>query len=146
MSVTPIEHASTAAEAVRALNHATLSAGPANGSDGYVWPADVDAVTAQLAILAQRLPQALDQAARWLETSAATGRVGHDKGLDGERAGVLAAVLLRAGGAAAETMLRRLDEARQITAHLTSTVPDTGHHGPLVVRAGEAPTSLREWE
>ena len=116
MRVRPDEHALAAAEAVRALNHATLFAGRV---DGYEWPSEVDAVTAQLGILAQRLPQALEQAARWLETAAEAGLVGHDKGLDGEHAAVLAAVLLRAAGAAAETMSRRLDEARQITSHLT---------------------------
>jgi hypothetical protein len=112
----PDMHASAAAEAVRALNHATAVPG---GAAGYEWPADVDAVLAELGVLAQRLPQALEQAARWLETNAAAGRVGHDKGHDGDHAAVLAAVLVRAGGAAAETMLRRLDEARQITSHLT---------------------------
>jgi hypothetical protein len=71
---TPAEAADTAAESVRALNHATLS------GTGYEWPSDVGAVLNALTVLAQRLPQALDQAGRWLEREHNAGRVGHDHG------------------------------------------------------------------
>jgi hypothetical protein len=70
----PAEAANTAAESVRALNHATLS------GTGYEWPSDVGAVMNALTTLAQRLPQALDQAGRWLEREHNAGRVGHDHG------------------------------------------------------------------
>lgn len=54
---TPTELASHAADAVRALNHATL------GTDQYGWeePADVYTVLGALSAMAGDLPQALDQ-------------------------------------------------------------------------------------
>jgi hypothetical protein len=70
----PAEAADTAAESVRALNHATLS------GTGYEWPSDVGAVLNALTVLAQRLPQALGQAGQWLEREHNAGRVGHDHG------------------------------------------------------------------
>ena len=71
----PADHAEAAAEAIRALNHATLRHGdPA----GYEWPSDVDAVIANLQLLADWLPQALRQAQGWLVDQQAAGRVGHD--------------------------------------------------------------------
>jgi hypothetical protein len=144
--VHPVQHAAAAAEAVRALNHATVHV---RGQDGYASAEDVDEVLAQLAALAQRLPQALEQAARWLERAGTTGHVDHDRGLDGDRAATLAGVLMRAGAAAAQTMQRRLEETRQITSHLTGSRNPLGHAGaperPLVARAGEAPISFGEW-
>ena len=72
--MTPAEAATVAAEGVRSLNHATVS------GTGYEWPSDVGDVLNSLTTLAQRLPQALDQAGRWLEREHNAGRVGHDRG------------------------------------------------------------------
>jgi hypothetical protein len=66
---TPAGWAYLAAAAVRGLNHASL------GGDGYPYPGDVDAVVAELHTLAQRLPQALLQAARALAAAHDAGEV-----------------------------------------------------------------------
>jgi hypothetical protein len=66
---TPAGWAYLAAAAVRGLNHASL------GGDGYRYPGDVDAVIAELRALAQRLPQALLQAARALAAAHDAGDV-----------------------------------------------------------------------
>src|SRR3712207_4001596 len=69
---TPLDAGRQAAEAIRILNHLTLW-GP-----GYSDPADVDVTLAEFELLAQRLPQALAQAGRWLRGAEAAGHVGHD--------------------------------------------------------------------
>ena len=68
--VSPAELAGQAAEAVRALNHATLP-----GADGLANPADAYEVTGQLSLLAARLPQALAQILAFLGEKAAAGRI-----------------------------------------------------------------------
>lgn len=67
---TPARRAAQAAEAVRALNHLTIAYAP-----GYESAADVDQVLAGLRELATRLPQALQQAARWLAAAEAQARL-----------------------------------------------------------------------
>jgi hypothetical protein len=113
----PIYHAENAAEAVRALNHATA------WGEGYIWPADVSAVIARLQILAARLPQALNQAGRWLQTTSDEGSVGHDAGGDAAATVARAVADLAAASQAAETLAARLDAAHQSTAHLTGADP-----------------------
>ena len=112
--MTPAELARQAAEAVRALNHATLTG-------GYVTPSDVDAVVAVLEALAQRLPQALRQAATWLEAEHDAGRVGVD-----DTDEVLLAMAKVTGGfgaaiGAASTLHAVLRGLHHETAHLTGT-------------------------
>jgi hypothetical protein len=58
-----------AAEAVRGLNHATLAPG------AYPYPGDIYCVIGELLALAQRLPQAFNQAASALEGMDAAGHV-----------------------------------------------------------------------
>jgi hypothetical protein len=58
----PAALAADAAEAVRALNHATLP-----GSGGLAFPADAYDVTGALSLLASRLPQALAQLLAFLQ-------------------------------------------------------------------------------
>jgi hypothetical protein len=116
----PVDHAEAAAEAIRALNHATLEVGR---PDGYEWPADVDAVIAALTVLAQRLPQALTQAARWLERASAAGTIGHDADADPVAEAGTALVLLRFAAARADTLARDLGGVREVTCHLTGTAP-----------------------
>lgn len=62
--------ADTAAEAVRALNHTTMST-----DSGLSGPADVYDVLGSLAMLAARLPQALSQLHAFLARELAAGRV-----------------------------------------------------------------------
>lgn len=68
--------AGAAAQSVRSLNHVTRDPG------GYQWPSDVYTVLGELLTMAQRLPQALEQAATWLDAADLAGRVGHDHGAD----------------------------------------------------------------
>ena len=76
-SVTALQAAQAAAEAVRALVHATIPQ-----VNGYAFPSDVDAVLGELMTLVERLPQALDQAEEWLQVEVEAGRVGDDRGRD----------------------------------------------------------------
>jgi hypothetical protein len=116
----PVDHVEAAAEAVRALNHATLGVGR---PDGYEWPADVDAVVAGLTVLVQRLPQALSQAAAWLERADAAGLVGQDADGDPAAGAGTAVVLLRFAAALAQVLARDLAGIREVTCHLTGTAP-----------------------
>jgi hypothetical protein len=75
---TPAGLADQAAEAVRALNHATI------GGTGLVHPADAYDVLGALALLAARLPQALGQVQNFLDDATEAGRVSI---VDGEHAG-----------------------------------------------------------
>jgi hypothetical protein len=70
--------AQTAAEAIRTLNHLTLS------GTGYSSPGDVYAVLVELQTLAERLPQALSQAQEWLYREAEAGRVYDDRARNGQ--------------------------------------------------------------
>lgn len=63
-------HASTAAEAIRALNHATLP-----GRDGLTEPADAYEVLANLSSLAERLTQAIGQVQFFLDQQNADGDI-----------------------------------------------------------------------
>lgn len=80
--------ADTAAEAIRALNYATL---PAAGT--LTGPADVYDVTGALASLTARLPQALSQLQTFLAGEHAAGRV---RVVDGPHTGDPAAALAEA--------------------------------------------------
>lgn len=71
--------ADAAAEAVRALNHATLP-----GAAGLAEPADVYTVLGALTTLAARLPQALAQLQRYLDAECDAGRL---RVVDGEHEG-----------------------------------------------------------
>lgn len=66
----PAALAAEAAEAVRALNHATLP-----GTSGLIYPADAYDVSGALSLLASRLPQALAQLLAFLQAEVAAGRV-----------------------------------------------------------------------
>jgi hypothetical protein len=108
---TPAEWADRAAEAVRGLNHASRG--------GYAWPSDVDAVVGSLETLAQRMPQALGQASRWLARETEAGRVGHDSGADTAYAVGRALANLEAAADLAGELRALLAEARADTTHLT---------------------------
>lgn len=117
----PYHHAEAAAEAIRALNHATLRHGD---PDGYEWPSEVDAVIGQLQVLVARLPQALDQAQSWLLDQQAAGRVGHDT--PGRKpAFAVAVVVARLNEAQhqCQDLGNALNEARRESTHLTGLDP-----------------------
>lgn len=112
------EIARVAGEAVRALNHATHP-GAVGGPEGYVEPADLDAVLVELSLLAGWLPQALDQGAAWLAAHHAAGAVRHDTRPAQTGQSVAAVVgLLRDAHYLAANLADALDEARQYTARL----------------------------
>ncbi len=110
----PAGLAGEAAEAVRALNHATLP-----GAGGLVFPADAYDVTGQLALLASRLPQALAQILAFLTAEVQAGRVAVVAGDQaGDPGAVLAAVTARLDAAVASA--RRLHKALDMAQnHLT---------------------------
>jgi hypothetical protein len=116
--MTPFEAANTAAEGVRALNHATI--GPA----GYTWPADVDAVIGELECLAHRLPQAFEQAARWLGRQHGEGLIGHDDGIDPEITVEEALGDLERAAREARELGITLESVRESTSNLTGLDPD----------------------
>ena len=110
----PAELAGQAAEAVRALNHATLP-----GAGGLDYPADAYGVTGQLAVLAARLPQALAQLLAFLQDQAAARRIAVVAGEhQGDPAAMLAAVTadMDAAVASARRLHQALDGAQN---HLT---------------------------
>ena len=117
----PHHHAEAAAEAIRALNHATVRH---EDPDGYEWPSEVDAVIGQLQVLVARLPQALDQAQSWLLDHQAAGRVGHDT--PGRKpAFAVAVVVARLNEAQlhCQDLGNALNEARRESTHLTGLDP-----------------------
>jgi hypothetical protein len=77
-SLSPAEVAEAIAGLVRTLNYQT----GAGGSVELEYPADLYSVVANLEIAAERLPQLLDQMARWLTAEHDAGRVAHDQGAD----------------------------------------------------------------
>jgi hypothetical protein len=107
---TPAELAGQAAEAVRALNHATLP-----GTGGLEYPADAYEITGQLAVLAARLPQALAQLLAFLAEQANAGQITVVAGQHQEDpAAMLAAVTadLDAAAASARRLHQALDNAQ----------------------------------
>jgi len=131
---TPAQWADQAGEAVRALNHATIWADDARG---YQFPADVDATLANLQVLIDRLPQALEQMGRWLDREASAGRVGYDDLRDGdgypvqaprEEAAAWGATTVRdrlipaldAAAASLDVVGAELARARAYSSHLTA--------------------------
>lgn len=110
------EYASAADQSIRLFIHATL------GPDSFDRPQDVDAVLAELAALAGRLPQALDQVCRGLLRLHNAGQVGHDAdltGLDLDDEVEDAADEIGRAVRAARAVGAALDEARQVTSHFT---------------------------
>jgi hypothetical protein len=97
--------AAGAAEAIRALNHATRP-----GAGGLAYPADAYDITGSLGPAAARLPQALAQLVTFLQDQTAAGRVVI---VAGPHAGDPAAAIAAATGCldAAVAAARRLHQA-----------------------------------
>ena len=112
-------HAEAAAEAVRALNHATQPWG-----DGLTGPADVYDVLGSLELLTARLPQALSQLQAYLTREHTAGRV---RIIDGEHAGDPAAAVaatacqLEQATRAAGSLREALEHARELLAWAANT-------------------------
>lgn len=73
---TPAQLADDAAEAVRSLNHRTLSPRP---SDDWTYPSHAYSVVGNLAQMAMTLPQALDQIGAFIEVMDTEGNLHSDK-------------------------------------------------------------------
>lgn len=108
---TIIAFAQITAEAIRALNHATLSTG------GLGEPATAYAVLGQLAAAAHRLPQLCGQLAGWLAEENTAGRLAHTTGGLDDVLDDVQASLDRAVQHATQ-LGEALDQAHQATAWL----------------------------
>lgn len=117
----PVESANVAAEAIRALGHATF---PRAG--GLVFPCDAYDVLTSLAVLAARLPQAFDQVAAFLDAECEHDRV---RVVDGEHrddpvaAVTTCAVHLETAGNAAHRLREALDAAAAAICWAAATDP-----------------------
>ena len=103
------------AEAIRALNHATIS------HAALTEPATVYRVVGELATAAHRLPQLCFQLAGWLERENTAGRLAHDTGLMPAPVHFVVAQLEDASRYAA-LLGGTLDDAQQATAGLSRPV------------------------
>lgn len=74
------QHADTAAEAVRQINHETRVPG-----DGWQYPGDAYSVVGSLAHMARMLPQAIEQTSALVGRAHLEDRLTHDKGADIEQ-------------------------------------------------------------
>jgi acyl-CoA reductase-like NAD-dependent aldehyde dehydrogenase len=108
----PCQLAEEAAEAIRALNHATT------WGAGYQRPADVDATVGGLLTLASRLSQALDQASSWLLAAERGETVRHDQGDDIAQVVDAARSHLRNAGTYAGWLTESLGSVQKETSHL----------------------------
>ncbi|MGS0685510.1 hypothetical protein ACVBEQ_10230 [Nakamurella sp. GG22] len=107
-----VDLAVTAAEAVRGLNHHTL------GRHALSEPAELDRLVAELATMAQGLPQLITHLSSWLNAEYDAGRIGSDDHLDEAIVVDRALAQLTAGRHAAHELGQFLDDARQQLAHL----------------------------
>src|SRR4051794_10983486 len=103
--------ASTAAEAVRALNHLTAGQAAPDLAELY-------AGIGQLQVLAERLPQTLDQCATLFERPALGVEYGVDNDDDPNEVSGDAVIALRAGADRAHDLARRLADAQSAVGHL----------------------------
>lgn len=121
-----IELAEAAAEAVRALNHATLP----NGGGGPRYPSGIYGTLAELATLANRLPQALQQLSTVLQRQHAAGHVAIDAGTRyaGEPAAAVdaAAVFMQVAEQLAVRLGAALGEASEALAFASYSGPEPG--------------------
>jgi len=120
--LTPQECADQAAEAIRALNHATIG-----HRAGYVCASDVDATIGALHTTIYGLGQALSQMQRWLFTADDAGRIGHDEHREPGAGSVavedLSTDLLQAA-AHADALARSLARMQSVSTHLTTVLDD----------------------
>jgi hypothetical protein len=117
------EVAQMMADAVRYLNHATLS----KDTGALEFPPDLDRMLAFLATMARRMPQLLEQCKGWLATQADLGRTevtyGQYKGVPEIAAGI-AATHFDAAAAKFADAARSLDHAHKITSAISGVDSD----------------------
>jgi hypothetical protein len=99
------------AEAIRALNHATIP-------HALTEPATVYRVLGELATAAHRLPQLCSQLARWLDAENTAGRLAHDSGALPRALHEATASLGVLAASDAAQLAGALDRAQQATAGL----------------------------
>ncbi|WP_049577957.1 hypothetical protein [Streptomyces sp. SBT349] len=109
------------AEAIRALNHATLTPGP---EAEFEYPADACAVVGALVELAARLPQAIDQVHDLIRRSNAAGELRHDSGNPADFPVTLAALV-----GAAEWSRDNADLLHTSLSDMHNTLARLGHTG-----------------
>jgi hypothetical protein len=110
---TPTQHADTAAEAIRALNHATQLA-----KGGLTYPGDAYSTLANLKSLAHQLPQAFQQINDFITRLESDGHLRSDRGRDSaeEVAAVTAGLTMAIQDA--ETLAEHLDDVHSALAPL----------------------------
>jgi hypothetical protein len=123
-----IDHAASAAEAVRALIHLTLD------QHALSEPAELDRLVAELAIMAGRLPQLLRQLGPWLDAEQHAGRLRSDNATDPAWIVDRAAAELATAGRAARGLGRALDDAHQLMAHLATKEARDGRAETVAAR------------
>ena len=110
-----LELAEAFAEAVRALNHLTMS------RESLRYPSEADRLIRSLSSAASRLPQLLGQVSRWLADEHAAGRL---EAVSGEHAGDTPVAVITARGWLAEAghLAGRLQVALDAAAAVTSSM------------------------
>ncbi|RSS50088.1 hypothetical protein [Streptomyces sp. WAC01280] len=104
---TPAQLADTAGDAIRALNHATLS----SPREDWQYPGDAYSVVGNLAYMARMLPQAIEQTAQLLKRLEGEGHLKSDRDtLAADLEAAYAGLTIAAG--AAETLRGALDRAQ----------------------------------
>lgn len=114
---TPAELADTAAEAIRALNHATMSTRP-----GWEYPADAYSVVGNLLAMVQRLPQLLEQTGAHIEALAGGNHIRSTRGGNGAEEVAAALDALSRVSADAVAMAAALDTAHSALSPLAYVV------------------------
>lgn len=112
----PVAQARAAAEAIRRINHLTF-----DGSSELDQPSHVQSTVAALAELASRLPQALDQLDRQMNTLAETGGLYDDRGRSAKQTTRSAVTRMRRAGAVAQSLAAVLNDAASDLSHLGVT-------------------------
>ena len=136
-----VDHAATAAEAVRTLIHLTHDRGALGG------PAELDRLVAELAVMTGQLPQLLRQLRDWLDAEQHAGRPRPDNTTDPAQIVDRATNKLAQAGRVADDLGSALDDAHQLLAHLAATEPDHTHQpgqsdappAPPLATAGQKP-------
>ncbi|MFE5125483.1 hypothetical protein [Streptomyces sp. NPDC056669] len=118
-TMTPVALSDAAAEAIRELNHLTRIR-----QADWEYPGDAYSTVANLALLVQRLPQALEQIQTFITELHDGGHLVSDRGrhIDDEVAAVKAGLTWAADDA--HTLAERLDQAH-------SALSPLGYTGPL---------------
>ncbi|MEU2153799.1 hypothetical protein ABZ532_02010 [Streptomyces sp. NPDC019396] len=122
-TVEPAQLTREAAEAIREFNHRTL---PRPGTPGLTYPGEAYDAIAALKILAQRLPQAIEQIGTALDTLTTLGHLGSADGQDPARHVSNVQEFLITGMEQARGLAQCLDLAHSAVSPLTYSGPENG--------------------